>query len=100
MRRISCATANCHRGPFPAVGLDLSSSSAARLGMIDVPSAQFAQVLRVEPGNANASYVMTKIRGAGENFEGDLMPPPPAASLTPANLATIFTWIEEGALDN
>ncbi len=96
----SCATANCHRGPLPAIGLDLSTAASSRLELIDVPSSQFVQVLRVAPGDANASYVMIKIRGAGENFEGDVMPPPPATTLTPANLATIFTWIEEGALDN
>ena len=94
----SCATVNCHVGPLPVVGLDLSSATISRATLVDVPSAQFAQVARVAPGEAGASYLMFKLRGGGPSFEGDVMPP--SGLLPAAELTTIETWIDEGAVDN
>ena len=54
--------------------------------------------MRVAPGDVDTSYLMAKILGGGPNFEGDLMPP--SGALTAGQIATIRTWIAEGAVDN
>ena len=96
----ACATAGCHEGAFPAIGVDLSTAMASRQALVDQPSSQFNLVLRVAPGESGASYLMFKVLGEGPSFEGDPMPPPPDPLLTPAQIAKIRTWIDEGAVDN
>lgn len=50
----------------------------------------------VVPGNADASYVIAKITGGA--ICGSVMPP--SRRLTTEQIATIRTWINEGALNN
>lgn len=50
----------------------------------------------VVPGNADTSYVIAKLTGSG--ICGSAMPP--TRRLSGAQIMTIRTWINEGALDN
>ena len=62
------------------------------------PSSEYANVLRVAPGDIDGSYLINKLIGGGAQFEGDIMPP--SGALPAGQIALIRTWIQEGAVDN
>jgi hypothetical protein len=76
--------------------LNLSSASASHAALVNVASAQQPAILRVAPGNADNSYLIDKLEGTA---------PPPTNSqmpllgqpLSPATIATIRQWIDNGA---
>jgi hypothetical protein len=84
---------NCHAGAAAPVGLQLETDvSYAQL--VNVPSVGNPDVLRVAPGDPDASYLVHKIEGRPE--AGDRMPlggPP----LPQATIDVIRQWIAEGA---
>lgn len=51
----------------------------------------------VHAGHPNSSEMYEKITDFGDD---DLMPPPPAPPLSSDEIALIYTWIDQGALDN
>ena len=93
-----CGLAGCHEGPagpgLPS-GMDLTSAAASRASLVDVPSLQAVPaLLRVEPGNADGSYLVQKLEGTAA--VGQQMPrggPP----LSPETIAVIRSWIDSGA---
>ncbi len=93
-----CALPGCHAGPSAAVGMNLSAGRAYS-EIVGVPSVECVNLLRVEPGVPEASYVVAKIEGVGPCFSGGRMPlgQPP---LSPTEIEIISTWIAEGAADN
>ena len=101
----SCAVAGCHVGAVPAGELDLSNGQTFSQ-TVDVASVQQPRVLRVKPGDPDASYLVRKIEG-GPNITGTIMPQGcpgaplnGAQCLTPDENAAIRQWITECALDD
>ena len=81
----SCAGGRCHS----------ASPYAFLMGSTGCPSAVDRRY--VVPGNADTSYVVAKLEGAG-TICGSAMPA--ARRLSAAQITTIRTWINEGALNN
>ena len=67
----SCATAGCHTGEDPPQELRLDEGFSFD-NLVDVPSNEVPELLRVEPGNPDDSYLVQKIEGTAA--EGARMP--------------------------
>ncbi len=111
-----CATARCHVGAEPAMGLDLSSPSAIARTALRVPSRErpapgpaaaapgdplWGAMLRIDPGvspqqgRPEYSYLMYKILGDGPVIGARM--PPEGAPLTEEESAVVAAWIALGA---
>ena len=86
-----CAT--CHQGTHVS-GLELESAQQSYDELVNVRSTEVPTLDRVEPGNAETSYLIDKLEGT--QTVGDRMPrgQPPLPSDT---IAVIRQWITEGA---
>lgn len=84
----------CHAGASAPQGLRLDAANSFT-SLVGVPSRQNGALLRVEPGNPDASYLLQKLEGTAS--EGERMPlggpPVPAATI-----AFVRQWITDGAL--
>lgn len=86
----NCATAACHTGTAPMMGLKLTADEFyART--VNQPSTEKPQLLRVKPGAPDSSYLMMKILGS-EGIIGSRMPFG-RDPLTDEEVATIVEWI-------
>ena len=95
----SCATAGCHTGPagnMLPTGLDLSDADASFASLVNAMSMQSMGATLVIPGDPDNSYLVQKLEGSAA--VGNVMPPPPRATLAPATIAEIRQWIMDGAL--
>lgn len=84
----------CHVGAGAPEGLQLDAAHAYNL-LVGVPSAEEPSLLRVNPGNPNASYLLLKIEGAA-GTDGSQMP----LGETPLQQPTIDAirqWVANGA---
>jgi hypothetical protein len=82
----NCTMANgCHDAASAADGVVLTSYQTVMSSDI------------VDPGNAGNSDLVEVLT---DNNPSDVMPPPPSSPLTPAQIALIETWINQGALNN
>ena len=91
----NCATAGCHSGGTPDAGLNLeAANSYAQL--VGIAATQDAGVQRVNPGNPNLSYLITKLEGPGAS--GGQMPP--SGPMAQADIDVIRQWITDGAVDD
>ena len=92
-----CAVSGCHSGPsgpgLPS-GMDLTSAAASFANLVNVSSAQQPSLLRVEPGDASASYLVQKIEGTAA--VGSQMPLG-GGTLDAATIEAIRAWIDSGA---
>ena len=79
----NCAKSGCHDAGSHLEGLNLTTYN----GIMEI----------VKKGNANDSKLHKVIT---DNDPSDIMPPPPSAPLTAAQINIIDYWIAEGALDN
>ncbi len=89
----------CHQGTAPNAVLSLEADKAYDQ-LVNVPARQScAPELRVTPGDPGASVLFLKISGT---TCGGRMPPasPTYFDREPDKLATVRTWIEQGAQDN
>jgi hypothetical protein len=86
--------APCHSGAGAPQGLrlDAANSYAALVG---VPSSEVSSLLRVEPGDPDASYLVQKLEGRAA--VGGRMPLDQPA-LPQATILVIRQWIQDGAL--
>jgi mono/diheme cytochrome c family protein len=84
--------ASCHGANG---GLTLAGAGS-RANLVGVVSASYAPAVRVVPDDPAASVLYQKLVGNPEF--GDRMPL--GGALSSADLTTVRTWIEEGALDN
>ncbi len=82
----NCAMSGCHDVETHEEGIILSTYADIMNSNDDL----------VNPGNANNSKLYEQLFEDGE----DRMPPPPSSPLTSAEKELIYTWIEQGALDN
>ncbi|HXV75825.1 MAG TPA: hypothetical protein VD788_05845 [Candidatus Polarisedimenticolaceae bacterium] len=85
----------CHfpGGPGP---MPLTDESVSFQNLVNVQSVEDPGLLRVNPGDADASYIVHKIEGRG-TIVGTRMPPPPRPALTAEQIAAIVEWIDSGA---
>lgn len=94
----TCATAGCHDGPMgpglPA-GQDLSSLASSFASLVGVASEQVPGLQRVNPGNANDSYLIQKLEGTAAS--GSLMPLG-GNPLSQDSIDAIRAWINAGAV--
>jgi len=94
----SCATAGCHDGPIgPGLpgGQDLSSLANSFASLVGVASEQVPNLLRVNPGNADDSYLVQKLEGTATS--GNQMPLG-GNPLSQATIDNIRAWINAGAV--
>ena len=94
----SCATAIvCHTGSFPAQGMNLSTGMAYA-AIVGVASMEVPSLDRVAPGDPANSYLVRKING-GPSIVGARMPLG-GPFLSPAQIALITNWVQQGAPNN
>lgn len=91
----SCATAGCHSGSSPAASLNLEAANSHAM-LVGIAATQDSGVQRVNPGNPNLSYLITKLEGPGAT--GEQMPP--GNPLPQADIDVIRQWITDGAIDD
>jgi hypothetical protein len=85
--------AHCHSGANAPAGLRLDAANSYAL-LVGVASTEQPGVLRVAPGNPNASYVIHKLEGTaavGERMPAGLPP------LPQSDIDVIRQWIADGA---
>ncbi len=95
----SCANSTfCHAGSGPAQGMNLSAGQA-HASIVGVQSNE-SPLVRVAPGDPDASYLVHKIQGTQSTVGGCCARMPLGGQLSAAEIATIRSWIMAGALDN
>jgi len=93
----SCALSGCHLGSSAQQGLDLSAGQAFD-NLVGVASRERPNLMRVDPGDPEASYIVHKIEGRAD-IAGQRMPLN-MAMLSPDQIQLIRDWIADGAQDN
>ena len=87
----------CHTGAAAPLGLALDSA-VARQNLVGVTSEELPSLMRVNPGQPDASYIVWKIEGRSGILGGrmplDLQP------LSAEQIAAIRGWISDGAENN
>ena len=93
----TCAISGCHEGPvgqgLPA-GQDLSSLASSYASLVGIASVQVPSLLRVNPGDANSSYLVQKLEGTAAS--GSQMPFG-GNPLSQTTIDLIRDWINAGA---
>ena len=94
----SCALSGCHAGASPAQGMDLSDGNAFA-SIVNVASVGVSSLLRVDPSNADSSYLVWKLEG-NAGIVGERMPRSGASFLSTDEISVVRQWIDAGAQDN
>ncbi len=89
----SCARAGCHGGQAPQAGLNLEAA-AAYTNVVNRPSTQRPELLRVAPYNPQASYLVKKILGTPDIVGS---PMPAEGSLSAEARQLVVDWVRRGA---
>lgn len=92
----TCATSGCHSGAAPPAALNLEAANSHAM-LVGIASSQDMGLLRVNPGNPNASYLIQKLEGTASS--GQQMPPT-GNPLAQAEIDVIRQWITDGAVDD
>ena len=90
---VNCAIPGCHGGGTVQFGLRLDPGFSAG-NLINVASPRDATLIRVVPGNPNASFLIQKLEGT--QTLGDRMPQF-GPYLSQATIDVIRQWIQNGA---
>ena len=90
---VSCAVPGCHGGVSAQQGLRLDLGFSAG-NLINVPSPRDPNLIRVVPGDPDASFLIQKLDGT--QTLGDRMPDG-GPYLTTATINVIRQWIQDGA---
>lgn len=90
-----CASWGCHAGPGAPKNLDLTLEFVLP-SLINKPSSQKPEFLRVKPGDPENSYLVMKIKG-DPRIDGERMPRG-SEPLAEAEIATIESWINQLAI--
>lgn len=93
----SCALSNCHAGPNPRQGMNLSAGQAHE-NLVNVRSNERPELFRVAPGEPDSSYLVHKIEG-WSSIVAERMPLG-GNPLSQEEINAIRTWIENGAPEN
>lgn len=89
----SCAFNGCHGGGAPAANMSLEAEFVAA-EIIGVASTQLADFKRVDPGNAEGSYLLKKVRGDSDIVSSQM---PLGGVLSDDQIEMIREWIAGGA---
>lgn len=89
----NCAIAGCHVGASSAHQLDLSEWPAYAL-IVNVPSLENPDLMRVKPSDPENSYLVRKVEG--NNITGERMPLG-GPYLSQTEISLIRQWIWNGA---
>jgi hypothetical protein len=92
--RTACVTCHTPVGRMPAGGLNLVTDPYGAL--VNAVSTGKRNMLRVVPGNPEASYLIHKLQGRS-GIAGDRMPFSGPPFLTSSEIHVIKRWIEIGA---
>ncbi len=90
---VTCAVPGCHGGAGAQQGLRLDPGFSAG-NLINVPSPRDPNLIRVVPGDPDASFIVQKLQGT--QTLGDRMPDG-GPYLTTATVNVIRQWILDGA---
>src|SRR5256884_8305829 len=90
---VNCAFSGCHGGGTVPFGLRLDPGFSAG-NLINVPSPRDPNLIRVIPGDPDASFLIQKLQGT--QTLGDRMPDG-GPYLTTAQVNVIRQWIQDGA---
>lgn len=93
----SCALSGCHLGEDAPFGLDLSQGEAYA-NTVGVASREVPELLRIEPGAPDASYLVKKVQG-DPDIVGQQMPLG-GTPLSAAQIDLLREWIADGAPEN
>jgi hypothetical protein len=96
--RQACITCHTAAGRVPPAGLNLTSG-VSYAALVGTPSTERPGLLRVAPGNADASYFIHKLDGAPD-IVGTRMPRGTGPYLTQGQMLVIRKWIADGAPNN
>lgn len=92
----NCALPQCHAGPTPQQGQDLSDAVTSYNLIVGVASHEKPAILRIAPGDSANSYMVMKLRGTQGAGGGQPMPLG-AFPLDPALVIKIAAWAQQGA---
>ena len=92
---VTCAVPGCHGGAGAQQGLRLDPGFSAG-NLIKVPSPRDPNLIRVVPGDPDASFLIQKLQGV-DGLLGARMPDG-GPYLTTATVNVIRQWIQDGAL--
>lgn len=89
----SCARTGCHAGQAPQAGLNLEPAGAYA-NVVNRPSTQRPELLRVAPFDPESSYLVKKIRG-----DPDIVgsPMPAEGSISAEARQLVVDWVRRGA---
>ena len=90
---VDCATSGCHAGSGSFGGLDLSSVDDSYTNLVGVPATLDENLLRVDPGNPDESFLIHKLEGTGAGSQMPLNAQP----LSDDEIQLVRDWIAEGA---
>lgn len=96
-RILSPICAQCHAGASAPLGFSMEAS-ASYWNLVDVPSVEAPELMRVRPGQPDSSYVVWKIEGAPGIVGGRM--PLGLSPLSAEEIQAIRDWIADGALQN
>lgn len=91
----SCTSVGCHAGSSPAASLSLEEGNAYD-NLVNVASTEVPSLLRVDPGNADDSYLYIKLIG-GERMAPGTFQMPIGQELPSEDIELVRQWINEGA---
>ena len=91
-----CSSPGCHGGMEPQDELNLTEGESYK-SLVNVPSIQVQDLLLVDPGHPDKSYLIDKLEGVKVVGERMPMGAPP---LPNKDIEVIREWIKDGAKDN
>jgi hypothetical protein len=95
----TCATSGCHAAESAQAGLVLATGSS-RANIVSVPSTEVPGLDRIEPGLANSSYLIHKLRGTQLAVGGSGERMPQGGPPDPELQEDLERWTGGGAADN
>lgn len=97
----NCAFSGCHGSvaPNPIGRPMVLALGQSYQNIVNVPSTQIPQLLRVNPGLPDSSYLYMKLIGV-PGIQGVRMPPGGNSNITPQVIDRFRQWIANGALNN
>lgn len=85
----TCAKVGCHIGPNSQMGMELTRQNFYA-SIVDEPSAENPNLMRVDPGDPELSYMIKKLKGDADIIGLQM---PMTGEIAPEEIATIENWI-------